>query len=226
MTLPINLVSWRPCWRIIPSRFGPIAWFERLIGPHDNLEELLALDSLTNPNLRHEVGALHMVRPGDRMTGAGTGYIMAAFTHLNPAGSRFSDGNYGVFYAAYMLDTAIAETRYHRERFMQATSEPSMELGMRVLLVDLHQHLHDIRGMRSQRPALYAPDDYGAAQALANRLRTQSSWGIAYDSVRHPGGECAALFRPPALSNCREEGYFVYVWDGTRIRSVERRNSV
>ncbi|WP_366132444.1 RES domain-containing protein [uncultured Ferrovibrio sp.] len=32
---------------------------------------------------------------------------MAAFTHLNPDGSRFTDGTCGVFYAANILDTAI-----------------------------------------------------------------------------------------------------------------------
>ena len=31
---------------------------------------------------------------------------MAAFTHLNPEGSRFSDGSYGVYYAAHTLATA------------------------------------------------------------------------------------------------------------------------
>jgi hypothetical protein len=43
-------------------------------------------------------------------------------------------------------DTAIAETRYHREQFLRATSEPPMELDIRVLVADLQQHLHDIRG--------------------------------------------------------------------------------
>ena len=47
---------------------------------------------------------------------------MAAFTHLNPDGSRFSDGRYGVFYAARSLDTAVAETMHHRANFMAATS--------------------------------------------------------------------------------------------------------
>ncbi len=36
--------------------------------------------------------------------------VMAPFTHLNPKGSRFSDGSYGVYYAAKRLSTAIAET--------------------------------------------------------------------------------------------------------------------
>ena len=48
---------------------------------------------------------------------------MAAFTHLNPEGSRFSDGSWGVFYAGNDLNTAIAETRHHRERFLRNAAQ-------------------------------------------------------------------------------------------------------
>jgi len=45
-------------------------------------------------------------------------------------------------------------------------------------------------------------------------------YGIAYDSVRHRGGECAAIFRPPALSNCRRERNLVFEWNGKEIGKV------
>jgi len=225
MTIPLRRVTWRPCWRIIPSRFPPIQLFERVANPED-LEAVLALESLTNDRLREEVGTLHLVPLQDRITGRGTGYIMAAFTHLNPAGSRFSDGTYGVFYAARILDTAIVETRYHREEFMRATAEPPMELDMRVLLADVQQRLHDIRGMREALPAIYAVGDYTASQALGRQLRAQQSWGIVYDSVRHSGGECVGVFRPPAVRNCRQERHLCYVWDGERISRVYQKSSL
>ena len=225
MTIPVHQVTWRPCRRIIPSRFPPIQLFERVADPED-LEAVFLLESLTNDRMREEVGALHLVSQQDRITGRGAGYIMAAFTHLNPAGSRFSDGTYGVFYAAHTLDTAIAETRYHREAFMRATAEPPMELDMRVLLADVQQHFHDIRGMHEALPALYAAEDYTAAQAVGKQLRTQQSWGIAYDSVRHAGGECVGVFRPPAVSNCRQERHLCYVWDGERISRVYQKSAL
>ena len=225
MTIPVRRVAWRPCWRIIPSRFPPIQLFERVAAPED-LEAVFALESLTNERLREEVGALHLVPPQDRITGRGTSYIMAAFTHLNPAGSRFSDGTYGVFYTARILDTAIAETRYHREAFMRATAEPPMELDMRVLLADVQQRLHDIRRMCEALPAIYAAEDYTASQALGKQLWAQQSWGIAYDSVRHSGGECVGVFRPPALSNCRQERHLCYVWDGAHISRVYQKSSL
>jgi hypothetical protein len=225
MNIPTTLVTWLPCWRIIPSRFPPIDLFARVADPAD-LEAIIALESLTDDRIREEVGMLQLVPLQDRISGPGTSDIMAAFTHLNPAGSRFSDGTFGVFYTASTLDTAIAETRYHREQFLRATSEPPLELDMRVLVTDLQQHLHDIRGRQQDLPAIYGLDDYSASQVLGKRLRAQNSWGIVYDSVRHAGGECAAVFRPPALQNCRQERHLCYVWDGTRISMVYRKGSL
>ena len=89
MNIPVNLVTWLPCWRIIPSRFPPIELFERAVDPAD-LEAIYELESLTNDHLREEAGELQLVPSPDRIAGRGTSYIMAAFTHLNPAGSRFS----------------------------------------------------------------------------------------------------------------------------------------
>ena len=225
MTTAVIHVSWLPCWRIIPSRFPPIDLFERVADPAE-LEAIYALESLTNAHVRDEIGELHLVPQHDRISGRGSSDIMAAFTHLNPAGSRFSDGTYGVFYAGYVLDTAIAETRHRREQFLRATSEPPMELDMRVLLADLRERFHDIRGRQGELPEVYAAMSYSVSQALGKRLRGQNSWGIIYDSVRHPGGECAAVFRPPALSNCRQERHLCYVWDGTQIISVYRKSSL
>jgi hypothetical protein len=37
------------------------------------------------------------------------------------------------------------------------------------------------------------------------RLREQNSWGIIFNSARHPVGKCMAAFQPPALSTCRTE---------------------
>jgi hypothetical protein len=225
MSIPVQQVAWVPCWRIISSRFPPIQLFERVADPAD-LEAVMELESLTNDRIRAEVGQLDLVPREDRVAGPGTSAIMAAFTHLNPDGNRFSDGTYGVYYAGNTLETAIAETRYHREAFMRATAEPKMELDMRVYLADLDAPLHDIRGLRATLPALYAPEDYSASQALGRRLREQRSWGIAYNSVRHAGGECVGVFRPPALRHCRQERHLCYVWDGERISTIYQKSTL
>ena len=88
--------SWAQCFRIIPSRFPPIWLFERVADPTDQTA-IDALEGMTNTRLRHEVGELHLVPQSDWVTGPGAGYVMAAFTHVNPQGSRFSDGTFGCF---------------------------------------------------------------------------------------------------------------------------------
>lgn len=225
MIPPVAHVDWRPAWRIIPSRFPPIPLFERVADP-DDLDAVFVIESLTNPRLRDEVGDLSLVPRDERVSGPGSSVIMAAFTHPNPEGSRFTDGSYGVFYAGRDLDTAIAETAYHRERFMRATRQGRAELDMRVYLVDLTADLHDLRGRAGSYPPVYHHDDYAAGQALAGSLRKAGSGGIAYDSVRRQGGECVAVFRARLLANCRQERHLCYVWDGRRIASIYEKHAL
>ena len=173
MDIPTSEVRWTPCYRIIPSRFPPISLFEAVADPAD-LEAVYAIEAMTNDRLRDEAGELSLVPPEDRVSGPGTSAIMAAFTHLNPVGDRFTDGSYGVFYAGRTLATAIAETRHHRTQFLKATDEPAQELDMRVYAVDLDASLHDIRGQREALPALYHPSSYAVSQETARTLRDGS----------------------------------------------------
>ena len=225
MTIPVVRLRWTPCWRIIPSRFPPIQLFERVTDPAD-FEAILELESLTNPRLRDEVGDIRLVPPEDRVTGPGASIVMAAFTHPNPEGSRYSDGSYGVFYAANDLHTAIAESKHHRERFMRATLQPRMEIDMRVYVVDLDGDVHDLRGRKPDYPMVYHDDNYAGGQHLALTLRNDGSNGIAYDSLRREGGQCVAVFRPPLLSNGRQERHLCYLWDGRRIATVYEKRAL
>ncbi|HEX7049079.1 MAG TPA: RES family NAD+ phosphorylase [Longimicrobiales bacterium] len=224
LTVPVRRVRWQRAIRIIPSRFPPIDLFERVADPED-FEALYEIEGLTNDRLRDEVGELRLVAPEDRVFGPGSTYIMAPFTHPNPAGSRFGDGDFGVYYTARDRATAIAETVYHRERFLSYTAEPALEIEMRVLEAKLQARLHDLRGMRAELPRIYDPDDYAISQRLGRRLRAEGSHGIAYDSVRRAGGQCAAVFRPKALSDCRQTEHLAYVWDGRRIVDVYEKRS-
>lgn len=217
--IPVSRVQWRSAVRIIPSVFPPVELFERVADARD-LDAVHAIESAYNPRLRDATGDLSLVPRDERVVGPGAGYVMAAFTHVSPDGSRFSNGTYGVFYAAQRESTAIAETVYHRERFLRATNEPRREIDMRVLSVTVKGRLHDLRGMRAIVPDVYREHDYTASQLLGGALRAGGSIGIAYDSVRQPGGKCVGIFRPPALADCREQKHLRYVWDGARIADV------
>jgi hypothetical protein len=164
--LPRVPFRWSPAFRIIPSRFPPINLFEKVADPAD-LEAVFLVESLTNDRLRDEVGELSLVAPQERVSGPGSSFVMAAFTHIRPGGGRFSDGSFGAFYCARDRDTAIAETVYHRERFLREMAAPPTQLDMRVLRCLLKAELHDLRGCRSAS-GCHRPPSPSRAEAWPN----------------------------------------------------------
>jgi hypothetical protein len=212
-------VRFSPCQRIVASRLPTIHLFERVADPAD-WDALYALESMTNPRIRNEIGELRLVPVADRVSGPNASIVMAPFTHLAPQGTRFTDGRFGAYYAAESIDTAIAETRFHRENFLRATSQPPIELEMRCYLADVACELHDLRTRRDELPDVYDPASYAASQKLGREIRDAGSNGIAFDSVRRDGGECVAIFRPRLVQNVRQGVHLRYVWDGNSIADV------
>jgi hypothetical protein len=211
-------------FRIIPSTYPPINFFEDLVNP-DEMETLWEIESLTNERLQHEVGELFLVPKIDRISGPGSSVIMAAFTHLSPdRATRFTDGQFGVYYAAFSKETAIRETVYHRERFMRSTNELACEITMRVYEGKIIKPLHDIRG--NQYKKLHHPDSYIDSQLFGHKLKKLNSWGLIYNSVRHAGGHCIAAFRPPAVSIPSPHSHIKYIWNGEKISDVLEMNHI
>ena len=215
-SVPLVALNWVPCHRLIASRYPTAGLYDDIARPAD-LEVVVAIEALTNPRIRQELGALSLVPSDDRLTGPGATLVMAAFTHLNPEGSRFSDGSYGVYYAADALVAAIAEVGYHRGRFLARTAEPEIDIDLRWIQADLAQQVHDIRGRQHELGDVYQPEQYHAGQALGRALRERGSHAVVYDSVRRAGAQCVAVFRPRALSNARTAGHLGLHWDGSRI---------
>lgn len=213
---PIGRVDWRPSYRIVSSRFPPVGLFDAIADARD-LEDLYELEGMTNPRLRDGLGKIQMVPPQRRVAGPGTTPIMAAFTHLNPEGSRFSPGAFGVYYAAQERRTAIGETVHHREQWLARTAEPPCALEMRCYLADIGGDFHDIRGGWRE---LHDPASYAASQRTAVELRDAGSDGIVYDSVRSPGGHCIGVFYPDRIAATRQGEHLYYHWDGRRITHV------
>ena len=214
--LAISSVAWLPCHRLIASRFPTVGLYDQVAAPQD-LDVVFAIEALTNPRVRQELGQLSLVPPADRVAGPGATLIMAAFTHLNPLGSRFSDGSWGVYYAAESLETAVAEVSHHRGAFLARTAEAAIDIDLRWIQADLMDKLHDIRGQGAAMPAVYDLTHYGASQDLGRALRAQGSAGIVFESLRRPQGQCVAIFKPRALSKARAVGHIGLHWDGRAI---------
>ena len=215
-------LPWRPTYRAVPSRFPPVSLFDAVANA-DELEAVMAFQNLTHPRLRQEIGEISLVTSEERVFGHGSTPVMAAFTHLNRAGSRFSDGTWGVYYAGDSLETAVAEVSFHAGRFLAATNEPAIELDYRAYVAAVHEPLHDIRSTRWD--AIHNPDDYRASVKLAADYRTAGSWGFLYRSVRRLGSQCVALFRPKAVKLPVVQGaHLTLQWDGARITGWYRKS--
>lgn len=216
--MPTCRVGWPKAWRVIASRYPPINLFERLTTDTAVWDALIALEQLTNPRVRDEVGDIALVPPDERVSGPGASYVMAAFTHLNPKGSRFSDGSFGVYYAAAALETAIAETVFHFEGFARDGADPPRSEDFRVLVGTVTADFEDVAALPpAQRRSILDARSYVASQAYAKQLRSAGASGVAYPSVRHAGGQCIGAFRPRAVGIPHQERHLKYRWNGDRV---------
>ncbi|MDP2565863.1 RES family NAD+ phosphorylase [Pseudoalteromonas marina] len=174
---------------------------------------MFAIESMTNDRLRDQAGDLALVPAEERISGVGSTPIMAAFTHI-AASTRFTDGlEYGVYYGAKDLKTAFAETIHHRERFLAATNEPDTEITMRCYIGKVALEVHDIRGAGFDD---MHSDDYSISQQFAKKMRDNGSNGLLYRSVRDPGGECIAAFKPKTVTIPIQSGHYKYIWSGKK----------
>ena len=185
----------------------------------EELEQIAQLEGLTNERIQAELGRINLIAKEDWVSGQGSTPLMAAFTHIGFT-SRFSDGSYGVYYAASTLDTAIKETAFHRARFYKASNEPTCSISMRQYIAKIKKPLVDITG--NQYDDLLNPDPglYHQSQLFGKQIHDEKQWGLLYPSIRNKGSQCVAIFRPPALTVPEQGCHLKYIWDGNCISEV------
>jgi hypothetical protein len=202
----------------VASRHPPIDLFERVSADPAIWDALIAAAARVDPGIRTEMGEIRLVPPEERISGPGASYVMAAFTHLNPKGSRFSDGSYGIYYAGRQFRTALRETSHHFARFAADSEDGPRYEDMRVLVGRINGRLHDVARLPpSERARILDPASYATSQLFAAALRDAGSHGLVYPSVRDPGGQCAAAFRPKVVGIPARIGHLKYHWDGRRV---------
>lgn len=211
---PVSRVTWRDTTRLIPSRYPSAGLFDR-VSSADDLDLVLELESWTNDRLSSEIGQLHLVPREEWVMGRPmASVIMAAFCHPHPRGSRFAGSSRGAWYAGRRADTSIAEAAHHRWREFQEVGITDARVEMRLYRADFRATFHDLRGGQPRFAPLLNPGSYDASQAFAARLLAEGSNGVVYPSVRDPGGECLACFRPPLVLNVRAATHFAFEWSG------------
>ncbi|ARS49344.1 RES family NAD+ phosphorylase [Pseudomonas chengduensis] len=213
-------------YRLVNSKFPPIALFDDVADGED-FEALYQIQALTNPRLQNEIGRLELI-PRDQIPFGipGCSYATAPFTHVNPAGSRFSNGTFGVLYLADRMDTAIAEVRHHQERYWSNVPELNYE---RFVFRGLTASFND-SGMRDATAlplsdAIYAPDDYAHSNQLGRELKREGCMGLRYHSVRSTGNICWALMTPRPVTSIIQSAHYEMIWSG-QIISVSRITTI
>lgn len=214
----------RQCgYRLVNSKYPPIDLFDDVADP-DEFEALYALQAMTNPRLQTELGQLNLLAREEIPFGIrGCSYATAPFTHVNPDGSRFSNGQYGVLYIADTMDTALREVAYHQERYWKNVAGLKYDrLVFRGLACEFSgDPIHDATVLPPDHP-IYDPEDYSAAQALGLKLRKAKSTGIQYHSVRNPGGVCWGLFTPRFVHSIVQTAHYELIWNNSAIQSISQ----
>lgn len=217
-SLPASSGKSLQAYRLVNSKFPPIALFDDVADARD-FDAIYQLQTLTNPRLQNEMGRLELIaRDEIPFSIAGCSYAAAPFTHLNPEGSRFSDGSFGVLYLADKMDTAIAEVRYHQGRYWANVQGLNYE---RFTFRGLSCSFNDA-GMRDATvipltDPVYAPDDYTHSRRLGHETKREGCPGLRYNSVRSPGNTCWALMTPRPVTSIIQTAHFEMIWNGQII---------
>ena len=216
-SIPLAKIEWKRAVRIIRSLHPPIDLFEDIADPAD-WSLLISAEQKTNPRLMETIGNIDLVPPERRVGGPGASWLMAPFTHVSTdRPSRFSNGGFGVLYVGKAFEVALFETMHHHGRFMAATAQqPGWTSQFREIVLDVDATLHDIRTINDNSSVLL-PDDYAESQSFGSSLRSLSSEGIVYPSVRLSDGECAGLFHPNRASRPTQGRHLDYHWNGTGV---------
>ena len=215
-------VDWPRTFRIIRSIYPPIDLFEDVANPAD-WEAIAAVDAKINGAVAQSIGDLSKVPARRRVAGEGASWVMAPFVHcstLRPG--RFTDGNFGIYYAGDSERVALAETIHHHQKFMEATGEdPGWTSDFRVLIGAIDRHLHDVDTV----PGVRDPDNYAPSQEEGARLRAAGSDGVTWQSVREPDGRCIGAFWPDVVSIPVQGAHYMYHWDGTRVDQLWKHDT-
>lgn len=217
--LPENEVR---SYRLVNSKFPPIDLFDD-VASADEFDILYQIQAMTNPRLQNEVGSLSLIPRNQIPFGiTGCSYATAPFTHVNPDGSRFGDGSFGVLYLADTMEAAIAEVQHHQESYWSKVEGLNYErFVFRGLVCNF-----DEAGMKDATAVpltdvIYAPDDYTYSRALGRDVKTSGALGLRYHSVRSPGNLCWALMTPRPVSSIIQSSHFEMIWN-RQITSVNR----
>lgn len=196
-------------FRLIPSRFPPVPVYAGLVA-NDRTDELVAIESLTNPRLQSEAKLLEVY--GNPASPQLQNWNLAPFKYINPEGSRFFGPTRPTLELAADAQTALAIAVRRRERFLGRTGEPPIGLDMRMLKTPVDGRFADLTGLRD--------DPASADLKEAARKIPEEAVGILFRPAERPSATCLAVTNKNALGRTVQAEHYRFDWDGERISSI------
>jgi RES domain-containing protein len=203
--------------RLIPTKYtaDEASVLERIAANAGHLQDLFDLDHATNDRLLGENGHMPGIAQHELVFGVPYYRIVnATFTHAHPLGGRFNAPDRGAWYAAFEIETSLAEVAFHKSVEYAEIQRFDDSVTYAEYLADFSGEYHDLRE-RADTARYLDPDSYVASQELAERLLEAGSPGIVYPSVRRASGTCLSCFRPVLVGNVRRGARYRLTWTGT-----------
>jgi len=143
--------------------------------------------------------------------------IESVFAQETGLSSRFSNGQFPVWYGALAINTTFYETGFHWQHGLLADAGwqhyPEPIYALRTVfqtqctstLVDLRNKIRELPSLIQKNPALYQD-----TQALGQKLSSEGFPGLLFKSARESLGTNVAIFKKQVLSHPKHEGDFLY----------------
>jgi hypothetical protein len=151
-------------------------------------------------------------------------FINASFAYAKPGEpNRFSGAGRGAWYAAFAVETCLAEVAFHLTEALAAAGDFNATVDYAEMFASFAGEFLDLRP-HPMHEALQ-PDKtagYPAGNALAEAARARGLNGIIYPSVRHPGGTCLVALFPHAVQSVAQGDVYRMRWRGDREPTMER----
>ncbi len=204
-TKPMSL---DPVWRNIYTIQYSENLFDDLVSPGKE-KILYSLDNATSA-IDHSVPGKHRVfQYGNAQD------TIACFDPKYYAESRYSKGDFGVFYGALDEKTSVAEIlAMHYRRFrtnMDKAAEPVL-IDRKMFVCSLSgQNCTDIRPLIQTYPEIIA-DSHDFCHSIGDIAKAVSLDFLITKSVRRPVGDCVAAFNADCIVGEKFQYYFQLVY--------------
>jgi RES domain-containing protein len=196
-----------------------------LVGEGD-LDALAEIEGATSNRLLRQHRGAAGISPMEFVFGVpGHTFINAAFAYARPRGlNRFNGPGRGAWYAAFEVETAIAEVSFHLVRELDNIGVYETTVDYAELFASFAGEFLDLRNLPDPQPECLNPDigiGYPHGNAVADAARTRGLNGILYPSVRRKGGTCLVALIPHAVQSVAQGRVIRLVWKGRREPEVQ-----